>query len=173
MERTWLGITISLVVAGLMASPAWATQSITPTTHNFGERAIGSTSTPMAFTLSATCNPSFPDPVIPCQTFENIIVTISTTGDFAVLSENCPEILTGDSTMFTRSCTINVTFTPTASGARSGQLMTGGPTASLFGSGPLPIPPVVEQPPSTTLKKCKKGYKLVKKNGKRKCKKKR
>jgi hypothetical protein len=44
-------------------------------------------------------------------------MTLSITGDFAISATNCGTTLAGNA-----SCTINVTFTPSQSGFRKGQL---------------------------------------------------
>ncbi len=159
---------IAAALAALVFAPgAVASKAITPTAKDFGERAIGSPSAPFPFTLSATC---IPQDAVPCMFMENIIIAISVTGDFEVVSETCPATLIGDiaDPGFTETCTIMVRFTPLASGPRTGTLSTGGPgdpTAALSGSGPrIPPAPVVvtTTPPPAGKKKCKKGRKLRK-----------
>ena len=75
------------------------------------------------------------------------ITSIGTTGDFAVVSNNCGNSLAADS-----SCMINITFTPTAAGARTGTLTVidsvGTQTTMLMGTGLTP--PAVTLTPATS-----------------------
>ncbi|MCU1675526.1 MAG: coagulation factor 5/8 type domain protein [Frankiales bacterium] len=59
----------------------------------------------------------------------------SVTGDFAVSGNTC-----GSSLAAGASCSVSVTFTPTAGGNRSGSLTVAGSTVSLSGSGVAPGP---------------------------------
>lgn len=76
-----------------------------PTFVNFGTQAVGTTTAAKVFTLANHEN----------EALNNIV--ISTTGDFAVSSTTCTTSLAAKS-----NCTISVTFTPTATGTRNGQL---------------------------------------------------
>jgi hypothetical protein len=99
--------------------------TLAPSSNNFGSQAVGTVSAPKAFTVTA--QPPL-DVVLP--------LAVSTTGDFKQ-TNNCPATL---GFLATASCTVNVTFNPTAAGARTGTLSTttlvvGGPTAALAGTG--------------------------------------
>ena len=157
-----------LALALTSAPAADATKSVSPTAYNFGTLPVGTTSVEQAFTLTATCNPS-PDGVIPCQTFESWDVQASTVGDYAIVGDDCPNpFLIGDMTMFSRDCTVRVTFTPTAFGPRPGTLITGGggPNVPLSGSGPTlvvnqPAPAAPTPATAITKKKCRKAKKTA------------
>jgi hypothetical protein len=101
-----------------------------PLSLTFPTQSLGTTSAAQAVTLTNGGN----------QTLD--VTSIQVTGDFAQVN-NCPSTLTASS-----SCTINVTFTPTAFGTLTGTLAVtdnaqGSPqTASLTGSGPAPPAPV-------------------------------
>ena len=103
----------------------------TPQSLTFPTQSLGTASTAQVVTLSNPGN----------QTLN--VTSIQVTGDFAQVNI-CPSTLTASS-----SCTINVTFTPTALGTRTGTLTVsdnaqGSPqTANLTGSGPAPPAPVV------------------------------
>ncbi len=83
----------------------------------FGDQAVGTTSAPQTITLTATADTG---------TFT--ITSITTSGDFAQTND-CTAPLTPGT-----SCTISVTFTPTAAGLRTGSL---GLTATLGAGGTL------------------------------------
>ncbi|MGC2369212.1 MAG: choice-of-anchor D domain-containing protein, partial [Candidatus Sulfotelmatobacter sp.] len=108
----------------------------TPQNLTFPTQSLGTTSAVQAISLSNGGN----------QTLD--ITSIQVTGDFAQVN-NCPSALTASS-----SCTMNVTFTPTAFGTRTGTLTVsdnaqGSPqTANLTGSGPAPPAPVVAFAPA-------------------------
>jgi FG-GAP-like repeat/Cep192 domain 4 len=80
------------------------TASVSPTSISFSGVEVGTTSTVQAVTLSNTSSAVL------------TISSVTTSGDFAQ-TNNCGGSLTGGA-----SCTINVTFTPTAAGSRSGTL---------------------------------------------------
>ena len=88
-------------LAGTGALPA----TLTPPSAAYGLQVVGTTSAPKAFTLTNN------------QTVAVNDIVISTSGDFAVSSRTCTTSLAAKS-----KCTINVTFTPTATGTRTGQL---------------------------------------------------
>jgi hypothetical protein len=81
-----------------------AAASLAPSSLNFANQAIGTSSAAQAVQLSNTGNAAF--------TLGNIQIA----GDYAQ-TNNCPASLAAGS-----ACTFNVTFTPTASGSRSGVL---------------------------------------------------
>ncbi len=97
-----------------------------PSALNFGSAATGSTSAPQTVTVS---NPTGSAAAVS---------SITTTGDFAQ-SNNC-----GSSIAANGSCTVSVTFAPTATGNRTGNLTVsaGGVTntVSLSGTGTAPGP---------------------------------
>ena len=95
--------------------------SLAPTSQDFGSQAVGFTSPSQTFTW--TNNSSFTDNV----------KSVTVTGDFSLVSNNCRTVAGG------ASCQIVVNFTPTALGARTGTLsVVSGPstlTAALTGTG--------------------------------------
>jgi len=117
-------IALAMGLAGLMAvgvSSSASAGTLAPTSADFGTQAVGTVSPQKAFTLT----PSVTD----------LTLDVKTTGDFRQ-TNNCPAVLT----LLSPSCTINVTFAPTALGGRSGTLSTsavvfGGPSAALSGTG--------------------------------------
>lgn len=115
-----LAATLTVAVGGSTASAA----TLSPSSANFGSQQVNTVSAPRSFVLTAQVT----DVLLP--------LTISTTGDFSQ-TNTCPSQL---GFLLTSSCTINVTFRPTAIGTRSGvlsstTLLVGGPTASLTGVG--------------------------------------
>jgi VCBS repeat protein/ASPM-SPD-2-Hydin domain-containing protein/centrosomal CEP192-like protein len=117
--------TVSLTGTGGSTAPAL---TLSPSSLTFGNQSVGTTSAPQAVTLSNTGNGGLS------------LTSIAASGDFAQ-TNNC-----GASVAAGSHCTISVTFTPTASGTRTGTLAitdnaTGSPhTASLTGSGTLAAP---------------------------------
>jgi predicted extracellular nuclease len=92
-------------VVGYFAIPVpVASATLTPVSATFGSFTIGNSSTGQVFTFTNTGETDIS------------ISSIATTGDFAA-SNNCPAVLIAGA-----SCSANVVFTPTASGARSGAL---------------------------------------------------
>ncbi len=91
----------TVALSGFGVEPA----TVTPAKSIFNSQAVGTTSAPRIFTL--TNNQSV--------TLKNLV--ISTTGDFAVSSTTCTTSLAAKG-----KCTVSVTFTPTATGKRTGQL---------------------------------------------------
>ena len=79
--------------------------ALTPRRSNFGKQKLGTTSAPKTFTLTNNLNVALTG------------IAISTTGDFAVSATTCGTSLGGN-----QSCTISITFTPTADGLRAGEL---------------------------------------------------
>ncbi len=79
--------------------------TLTPATATYPATKVGSTSLAKTFTLKNNQN----------TILHNVV--ISTTGDFAVSTTSCGASLTSNA-----SCTINVTFTPTQTGTRTGTL---------------------------------------------------
>jgi hypothetical protein len=107
-------------------------------------------------------------------------VSPGTTGDFA-FTNSCPAGLGPQANGTAQYCTLGVTFTPTAGGARTGTLSTGttgiggltpGPTVALTGTG-LATPASAGGATTPRAKKCKKKKSRSAATAKkRKCKKK-
>jgi len=91
----------TVYLTGTGIAPAVA---LAPTSLSFGNQGITTTSAPQGVALTSTGTASL------------LISSITTTGDFAE-TNNC-----GASVPPPTTCTISVTFTPTATGARSGTL---------------------------------------------------
>ena len=82
-----------------------ATVKLTPASAIYAAQEKGTTSKPKTFTLTNN------------QTVSLTNIAISTTGDFAVSAKTCGKSLAAKS-----KCTVSVTFTPKATGARAGTL---------------------------------------------------
>jgi uncharacterized repeat protein (TIGR03803 family) len=101
-----------------------AAATLSPASASFGKQKVGTTSNPKKFTLANA------------QTVTLTGINISTSGDFAVSSTTCASTLGSK-----QKCLIYVTFTPTKTGARTGQLTVkdsapnSPQTASLTGTG--------------------------------------
>jgi len=91
----------TVALSGTGIQPA----TLTPASANYGKQKVGTTSKPKTFTLTNH------------QLVALSGIATSTTGDFAVSATNCTESLAAKS-----KCSISVTFTPTATGTRTGQL---------------------------------------------------
>jgi hypothetical protein len=154
-------LTLSLVVVLLaaMASSASAFTTLFPMSTNFGDRQVGTTSPPQAFTLTVnrTC-------IIFQGCFsDSLAVAPSVSPEFA-RTHNCPAVLfVAANDPVNKSCTINVTFTPLSTGPKTGMLCTNGtatatsclyrlgvvpgPSATLTGNGvTFPTPPTPPTP---------------------------
>jgi len=94
-----------------------AVVALTPSTLNFPSQSVGTPSTAQTVTLSNSGD-------LPLT-----VGNIQVTGDFAQ-SNNCPATVLAGS-----SCAFKITFTPTASGTRSGSLILGGSALTLSGVG--------------------------------------
>jgi hypothetical protein len=120
---------------GLSGTGVAPTASLSPSSLAFGSQAVATTSTAQTVTLTNG------------GTAPLTITSIAASGDFAQ-TNNC-----GSSLGTGASCAINVTFTPTARGARTGTLSVsdnagGSPhTAGLSGTGAAPPPPPPPPPP--------------------------
>lgn len=79
---------------------------LSPTSLTFASRAIGTTSSAQTVTLTNPVNG---------QSAPLTISSISAVGDFAIAQNGCGRLLASGG-----SCTVSVTFTPTAAGARTG-----------------------------------------------------
>src|SRR5450755_2888633 len=82
--------------------------TLSPTSLSFGNQAVGAASTAQTVTLTNTGSASL--------NVSTIAIAGTNSGDFAQ-TNNCPSSLAANAT-----CTVNVTFTPGAAGARSGSL---------------------------------------------------
>ena len=82
--------------------------TISPTTLNFGGQSVGTTSAVQTVTLTNTGNQSL--------SLTSVTVTGKNAGDFTQ-SNTCASTIAAGS-----SCTVNVTFTPTAAGTRTANL---------------------------------------------------
>lgn len=91
-------------------SPTAPAASLSPTSHSFGSQAIGISSDPQTFTLSNTGDAALE--------VDDVSVSGSNAGDFATSADSC----SGASVEPGANCTVDVTFTPTASGTRSATL---------------------------------------------------
>jgi hypothetical protein len=95
--------------------------SLAPVAQDFGSEAYGFSTAPFTFTWTNN------------SSFVSQISSATTVGDFSVVSNNCSSVPGG------ASCQINVVFTPSALGARSGSLLVTSAgntiTASLTGTG--------------------------------------
>jgi subtilase family serine protease len=80
--------------------------TLAPASTTYAKQAVGTTSAAKTFTLTNNQNVALTS------------IAISTTGDFAVSTTGCGTSLGAKS-----KCTISVTFTPTAAGTRTGQLL--------------------------------------------------
>jgi hypothetical protein len=148
-----------LVIVGLlaigaslgMADVAVAGQaSWSPSTADFGRLPVGLSSAPKTFTLTAGPSGWLPNPVI-----------TNVTG-FDVVSTTCGSALTAG-----MSCTAQVVFAPNQVGPIVGDLE-GDRSGE---NGTLAEAEISGYGVAAAKKKCKKGFKLVKKHGKTTCKK--
>jgi hypothetical protein len=153
-------VAIAVTVAIGICAPAAGAATLLPLSQSFGDQTVGTTSAPQPFTLAEFC--TSPDPLFPTQCITPITLptAVSATGDFAQ-TNNCPLSLIIASFPGSASCTINVTFNPTASGPRAGLLTAGGQTSNLSGNGLAA--PVTTQPGTTfdlkaAIKRCKKKF---------------
>jgi hypothetical protein len=151
--RVILTLSLTAIFLAATASTASATRTLSPTSVDYGNRQIGTSSPAQAFTLTVRCTlVVFPTTRCIEDTFSP---SISTSAQFAQ-TNNCPPTMTGlatkpgvDPQLGAQTCTINVTFTPTSTGPIAGTLSTGsgGPTAALSGNGvTFPTPPTPPTP---------------------------
>jgi hypothetical protein len=98
--------------------------TLTPASATYAKRKVGTTSPPKNFTLANN------------QTVTLTNINATTTGDFQISASTCGTTLASK-----QKCTISVTFTPTQTGARTGELKvtdsagSSPQTASLSGTG--------------------------------------
>src|SRR6185437_7504677 len=95
--------------ANLSGTGLGAIVSVSPDSLTFGAQALQTTSVAQTVTLSNTGNQSL------------TVGSFSINGDFSLSSTNCLQSLSAGA-----SCSINVTFTPSSLGARSGVLASAG-----------------------------------------------
>jgi hypothetical protein len=113
----------TVALSGTGIAPA----TLTPASAIYPAQAVGTTSAAKTFTLTNN------------QTVAITGIVISTTGDFAVSATTCTTSLAAKG-----KCTINVTFTPTQTGTRPGQLSVSNSasnspqTVTLSGTGVVP-----------------------------------
>src|SRR5438105_39673 len=124
----------SVALGGTGQAAAAPAVTLNPTSLTFGNQAVTTTSSPQAITLRNVGTASL--------SISSIALSGTNSGDFAQ-TNNCP---TGSNTLAVNaSCTINVTFTPTARGARGGTLTVSSnapgtaPSVSLSGTGIAPV----------------------------------
>ncbi|MGA8617510.1 MAG: choice-of-anchor D domain-containing protein [Candidatus Sulfotelmatobacter sp.] len=124
-------------VINLSGSGAGPIAALTPASLTFSTQQIGTSSAAKAVTLTNTGNMTLN------------VGSMQSMGDFAQVN-NCPSTLAVNA-----SCTINVTFTPTATGMRSGTIAIsdnaqGSPqTANLTGTGSAVPAPIASVTPTT------------------------
>jgi hypothetical protein len=173
--RVILTLSLTAILLGATASAASATRTLSPTSTDYGNREVGTTSPAQAFTLRVKCTRViFTSSKCLKDTFSPSISI--TSGQFGLPSSqfaqtnNCPSTMTDaqdDGNPMGVVCTIIVTFTPTSIGPKVGTLRTGsgGPTAALAGSGvTTPTPPTPPTPgPTLTLDLDAKKQELKKK----------
>jgi hypothetical protein len=127
-------------LSGGAAGAQGSVASLSPGNLTFAGQNVGTTSVAQTVTLTNKATATAP----------LSITSIAASGDFAQ-TNNCPSSLAVGA-----SCTINVTFTPTAAGTRTGTLTVndnaaGSPhTVSLSGTGVAPAPAVSLSPASLT-----------------------
>ena len=108
-------------------APAMPLVSVSPPSYDFGNQAVGTSSSPETITLTNNGNTTL------------TIARIAISGDFSQTDTCGASLAPGD------SCTISVTFTPTATGTRSGSITltdNASPatqTVSLSGMGTAPL----------------------------------
>jgi hypothetical protein len=173
-----LALTCAAVgVIAITPAAATAASSTNPTIVNFGSVPVGTTSAPRQITVTTPCT-TF---VVTCLSFatDGLQVSLATTGDFSVATNNCPATLAPGLLDTSVSCVLSAVFRPTAAGTRSGTLSTGteglipgpGPMVSLSGTGVAPTSAAGTQ--ATKRKKCKKKHKRSASSAKkRRCKRK-
>jgi len=99
--------TISLSGSGITAATSAV---VNPTSLSFSSQAVGTVSTPQTVTITNTGT----------QTLNITKVSTGTTGDFAYTSPSC--LAVQNTLAVNQSCTISVTFSPVATGTRTGTL---------------------------------------------------
>ena len=133
----WRAVVVSLFTLGALATSAGAAApavTFTPTSLTYGAQAIGTTSAAQSLTVANTGTASL---------FINS-AAVPNTLDFTVVSDGCSGLTLAPGT----SCSMSMTFSPTASGTRSAALTVtdnapGSPqTAPITGTGTGQNPPL-------------------------------
>ena len=125
----------------LTVSSGTGTAAFSPSSLTFASQAVGATSAAQTVTLNNTGNAAL--------TLTSITLTGTNPGDFAQTNKCGSSVGAGG------NCTINVTFTPAASGTRSAAVTltdnaTGSPqTVSLTGTGSNPLPTLTSLSPAS------------------------
>ena len=121
----------SFPVTGVGVSAPAPTADITPGSLTFSSQTVNTTSAPQTLTLTNNGNATLN------------ITSIVSTGDYGITANACGSTLAAGA-----NCTLGVTFTPTATGTRTGTIKytddaTGSPqTISLTGTGIAPTAPI-------------------------------
>jgi hypothetical protein len=151
--RRGIAVIWGALAVGLLApAGAGAIAFTSPSSLDFGSVPVGTTSAPQTVTLTQLCT-LFDSTVSPlCLTTGTDVLTLapSASGDFAE-SNNAISPCGSSLQPFTTpsvGCALDVTFTPAATGSRTGTLDTGttlappgpGPTVALAGVGTTPDP---------------------------------
>ncbi len=125
------------IVSVALSGSAFPVVSLSATTVNFPDRAVGAASAAQTVTLSTSVNPLTID-------------SIGAEGDFAQ-TNSC-----GSSVAFGTSCTISIVFAPTAAGARTGRVtisdnaFPGIQLIALAGNGTVAATPTATTTPTPT-----------------------
>jgi sugar lactone lactonase YvrE len=131
---------IALTCTGTSAAAPQA--ALTPATANFGSQTVGTTGAAQTFTLANTGNVVL--------TINSISLGGTNASEFAIASKTC-----GASLAAGTSCTVSVTFAPTAAGSATATLSvsdnaSGSPqTSTLTGTGTAAAAPAATLTPST------------------------
>jgi hypothetical protein len=180
MEKTTTRVVLVVALAvgllGVIASPAAAYPSITPTSHDFGAQQVGTTASPFTFVLRVRCleDPANPGSGLCASGPEPLSPAITVPSGFTQTND-CPPTPPGNTT-FGTTCNINVRFAPLVAGPVNGALRTGSDfaVASLTGTGVTPTQasptPTTPATPTVQKKKCKKHRSAA--AAKKRCKKK-
>jgi hypothetical protein len=166
---------LAMLVALPASAGAPAPFLISPFNYSFGQQALGTTSGPVAFTLTVRC---FEDPSpMPgdCMTNNPFTPNVTVSGNFAIRDNGCTSMMPGDTT-FGTSCNFNVVFSPLVLGSHTGIVDVGQPDgfgrAGVSGTGVAPPPAPTGTTPAPKPRKCKKKGKKGAVAAKKRCKKK-
>lgn len=123
LSTTANGTSVSAALTGTGAAVPPPSVTVTPLSTNYGNVIVGTTSSPVTFTIT---NPS--------TTVPATLSAFSTTGPYTIISTTCTTTLAPSA-----SCTAAVAFAPVAAGAAPGTFVvpssTGTATANLNGNG--------------------------------------
>jgi len=129
-------------LTGTGTAPAKPQAALTPASANFGSQTVGTTSAAQTFTVANAGNAAL--------TINSISLGGNNASEFTITSKTC-----GTSLAASASCTISVTFAPTAAGSASATLSvsdnaSGSPqTSTLTGTGTAAAAPAATLTPST------------------------